>query len=189
MPDLPAEVLKLMSVALTREKRLRLEEEFERYARATNYVIKAILKRRLSRTGEIIKALKEPFASEFDKRVWYLRDVVKTARVTIADHKRTAKTVRGMRYRQPFFKQGRMILSQPIVKVGVSALILRMPDRTQLAIPYDKRSRNRESQVLAFMVRGEREERNKKYERVRVTWNKEGFVNIDIRVLLGEMKK
>lgn len=189
MVDSPIEIVRLMSVILTREKQLPLEKEFERYAEATNYVIKAILKHHLMRPEKAVEVLAEPFGLKFDKRGEYLRDVIKTARAAIVGHQRLAGTVRSMRNKPPFFKSGRMILSQPIVKVGESAVLLRMPDKTQLPIPYDKRSRNRESEVLTHIVKGERDGRNKRYERVRMTWNKEGFVNIDIRARLYEMKK
>jgi len=87
-----------------------------------------------------------------------------------------------------------MILSQPIVKVGEKAVILKLPDRTDVAIPYDKRSKNRLAPEIDAILRGEPAmsnasstmQLNRRYERVRLTWNTEGFVDIDIRAFLPE---
>lgn len=188
MANSQVDVVKLLSVTLTREKQLILEQEFERYVKATNWVIKAIIKRNITRSERAVELLAESFGNEFDKRLEYLRDVVKSARIEILNHRRLARTVRSMRDKMPFFKEGKMILSQPIISVGKTALILRMPDRSQLPIPYDKRSRNREADILTHIIRGNREDGNKRYDRVRLTWNKEGFVGIDIRARLQEMR-
>ena len=188
MANSQVDVVKLLSVTLTREKQLILEQEFERYVKATNWVIKAIIKRNITRSERAVELLAESFGNEFDKRLEYLRDVVKSARIEILNHRRLARTVRSMRDKMPFFKAGKMIFSQPIISVGKTALILRMADRSQLPIPYDKRSRNREADILTHIARGDREDGNKRYDRVRLTWNKEGFVGIDIRARLQEMR-
>ncbi len=189
MTDSRFEVVKILSVPLTRDKQLALEKEFDRYASATNWVMKFMVTQHITKPERAIEALSESFGAEFDKRPSYLQDVVRTAKIEILEHRRLARTIRSMRDKKPFFKEGRMILSQPIVSVGKSALIFRLPDRTQMPIPYDKRSRNREADVLTHIVRGDSEQGNQRYDRVRLTWNKEGFVGIDIRARLDKMRR
>ena len=108
---------------------------------------------------------------------------MKTASVEIAQHRKLAETVRSMRDKTPFFKPGRLIFSQPIVRLSEKAITLTLPDESLLPIPFDKRSRNRLADKLTSILRGSKEgEINKKYDRVRITWNKEGFADIDIRI-------
>jgi hypothetical protein len=189
MTNSPVEVIRLQSVILTREKQLQIEGEFENYARATNFVIKSMLKQHLTKPERAFEVLEEPFKQQHDVRNEYLLDVIRTARAEISRHRRIASTVRSMRDKIPFYKPGRMILSQPIVRVGESALLLKMKDRSQVPVPYDKRSRNREADALLYIAKGETEEGNKRYGRVRMTWNKEGFIDIDIRARMSEMRK
>jgi hypothetical protein len=188
MTNSPVEIVRLQSVILTREKQLQLETEFDSYAKATNFVIKSMLKQHLTKSERAFEVLEESFRLKHDRRAEYLLDVIKTARAEIARHRRIARAVRSMRDKGPFYKPGRMILSQPIVIVGDSALLLKMKDRSQLPVPYDKRSRNREAEALLYIVKGETEEGNKRYERVRMTLNKEGFIDIDIRTRIAEMR-
>ena len=177
------EVLKLLSVALTRDKQILLEEELQKYGAAANWTIRQILKQNLSSRSKTFTALQDAFANKFDKRRGYLEDVVKTASVEIAQHRKLAETVRSMRDKTPFFKPGRLIFSQPIVRLSEKAITLTLPDESLLPIPFDKRSRNRLADKLTSILRGSKEgEINKKYDRVRITWNKEGFVDIDIRI-------
>jgi hypothetical protein len=184
------EILKLFSVALTREKQTILEGEIERYANATNWVIKEILKRKLFKHEMIVETLKEPFGTRFDKRKQYLDDIVMTARVEIGQHRKLAKTIISMRDKTPFFKPGRMILSQPLIAMEEKTLLLMLPDRTRLPIPFDKRSRNRSIEEIRMMVRGAKEgEINERFGRVRLTYNKEGYVDIDIRAKLPRRDK
>ena len=189
MTNSPVEVIRLQSVILTREKQLQIEGEFENYAKATNFVIKSMLKQHLTKPERAFEVLEEPFKQQHDVRNEYLLDVIRTARAEISRHRRIASTVRSMRDKIPFYKPGRMILSQPIVRVGESALLLKMKDRSQVPVPYDKRSRNREADALLYIAKGETEEGNKRYGRVRMTWNKEGFIDIDIRARMSEMRK
>jgi hypothetical protein len=87
-----------------------------------------------------------------------------------------------MRDKSPFFRPGRLILSQPLIKLNEKAITLTLADNSLLPIPFDKRSRNRLSEKIAYILRGEKEEDiNKRYGRIRVTWNKEGFADIDVR--------
>jgi hypothetical protein len=181
------EILKLLSVTLTREKQDILEEELRRYGDATNWTIKQILKQRFSSRTKTIEVLQEDFAAKYDKRRKYLEDVVKTANVEITRHRKLAETIRSMRDKTPFFKPGRLILSQPIVRLDEKAVTLTLADNGLLPIPFDKRSRNRHSEKLVEILRGSKEGAiNKKYSRIRITWNKEGFADIDIRVLKQE---
>jgi hypothetical protein len=185
-------LVKLSSVALTREKQIPIEEEFSKYGQATNWVIKALLKNHLTKESQIISALQEEFVERFDKRLQYLKDVARSAGAEIAHHRKLAVTIRSMRDKTPYFKQGRMILSQPLVEISEKALILTLSDRTKVPIPYDKFSRNQNAEQIAKILRGAstqvdaqgRKIPNKRYGRIRLTWNNEGFVNIDIRAYL-----
>ncbi|MFW9944696.1 MAG: hypothetical protein ACFFB7_06830 [Candidatus Sifarchaeia archaeon] len=171
------EIVKLASVTLTRDKQDRIEPEFGRYASATNYVIKVILKEHFPSGGKTLEHIREDFSNRFDKREQYLRDVVKTAWVEVSRHRRLAELVRSMRDKPPVFKDGRMILSHPIVRVQEKGLNLETQDRERIAIPFDKPSRNRVASQLHGLATGQ-----KKQGRVRMTWNKEGYMSIDIRM-------
>jgi hypothetical protein len=188
MPENEAILLKLSSVILTREKQIPLQEEFNRYGEATNWVIRQILKKHLTKQTQMIESLQDEFSEQFDGRLSYLNDVIRSATSEITRHRKLAVTVRSMRDKTPYFKKGRVIFSQPIVKVGEKALLLTLPNRERLPIPYDKFSRNKNAETLASILKGEigkgdagEAPKNKRYSRVRLTWNNEGFVNIDIR--------
>ena len=182
-------LLKLSSVALTREKQIPIEKEFTRYVQATNWVIKALLKNRLKKQAQILDAIGDDFSKLFDNRTTYLNDVMRSATAEIARHRKLAVTVRSMRDKTPFFKKGRAVFSQPLVEISDKALILTLADRTRVPIPYDKFSRNQNAEKLAEILKGNpvkvdaqgKMPTNKRYGRVRLTWNPEGFVNIDIR--------
>ena len=73
-------------------------------------------------------------------------------------------------------KQGTLIQSRPIIVVGASALILIRKDKSELPIPYDKRSRNRLQDRLAAIAKN-----RDLCGRVRLSMRDEGFVEIDIR--------
>ncbi|MGY5873353.1 MAG: hypothetical protein RTV72_13970 [Candidatus Thorarchaeota archaeon] len=192
MPETKAIVLKLSSVPLTREKQIPLQEEVDRYGLATNWVIKKLLKNHLTKRGQIIEAIQEDFSEQFDKRQDYLNDVVRSACAEIARHRKLAMTVRSMRDKTPFFKKGRAIFSQPIVKISEKALILTLSDRTKVPIPFDKFSRNHNAEKIAAILKGEpittdaegKIPLNKRYSRVRLTWNNQGFMSIAIKVNL-----
>jgi hypothetical protein len=121
-----------------------------------------------------------------------MRDVVKSACSEIARHRKLAMTVISMRDKTPFFKKGRMILSQPLVEISEKALILTLADRTKVPIPYDKFSRNQNAEQITEILKGAstkvdnlgKKILNKRYGRIRLTWNNQGFVNIDIRAFL-----
>jgi hypothetical protein len=81
-----------------------------------------------------------------------------------------------MRGKAPVFKLGRMIFSQPIVSVDEKTVQLQTAEKEKVPIPFDKRSRNRLAEKLQLIVR-----RKISYDRVRLTWNKEGYMDIDIR--------
>ncbi|MFW9842400.1 MAG: hypothetical protein ACFFES_15990 [Candidatus Thorarchaeota archaeon] len=181
------QILKLLSVTLTREKQDILEKELGKYGKATNWTIKQILKQHLTAPVKTMDVLRDSFTEQFDKRDQYFQDVVKTARVEISNHRKLAKTVRSMRDKTPFFKPGRMILSQPLLRLSEKAVTLSIPDGTKLAIPFDKRSRNRLIEKIQSILRGEKSgEINRKYGRIRITWNKEGFADIDIRAIISD---
>jgi len=181
------EILKLLSVTLTREKQETLEEEIQKYGTSTNWTIKQILKQRLSSTTKTVEILQDVFIEKFDNRIQYLEDIVKTARVEISNHHKMAQTVRSMRNKTPFFKPGRIILSQPIIKLSQRAVTLSMLDGNVLAVPFDKRSRNRLVEKLEAVLRNEKPGVvNRKYGRIRITWNKEGFADVDVRAKLSK---
>ncbi len=177
MSEEDVEILKLSSVPLTREKQYLVEAEFEKYARATNFVIKEILQKSLTTHTKTVEILSNDFIEQFDKRETYTKDVIKTARVVIGRHKRLAQTIRSMREKTPHFKSGRMILSKPIISLGEKAIILAGSDGTSIPIPLDKRSRNKEADILNELRKGTRG-----FGRIRLTWNREGYLDIDIRV-------
>ena len=183
-------VLKLQSVVLTREKQIVLQEELDRYADATNWVIKMTLKNHLTRPSKIIETLGDEFSERFDKRSEYCTDVVRTACSEIARHRRLSRTIRSMREKTPFFKRDRAIYSQPLVKLSDRAITLILCDRTELPIPFDKFSRNKTVEEIARILKGEptkvgpdgKMPLNQRYDRVRLTWN--SFLGIDIRANL-----
>ena len=189
MSGMNSTILKLQSVLLTKEKQVVLLEELDRYATATNWVIKASLKNHLLRPSKITAAISEKFFVQFDKRMEYLADIVKTACSEIARHRRLSNTIRSMRDETPFFKKGRAIFSQPIVKLSDRAITITLSDRTHLPIPFDKFSRNKSANMLSEILRGEslktdadgKVPLNHRYDRIRLTWNREGFLNIDIQ--------
>jgi hypothetical protein len=168
-------ILKLTSVTLSREKQDKIDLEFERYEKAVNYVIRAILRDHISSGKRTFDLLEEEISSRFDRRKQYLRDVVKTAWGEVREHRTLAQTIRSMREKAPVFRSGRMIFSKPIVSVDEKSLQLQTVDKEQVPIPFDKRSRNRILEELQSLVRG-----TTTYGRVRLTWNKEGYMDIDI---------
>ena len=191
MPETKAIFLKLSSVALTREKQIPLKEEFSRYGLATNWVMKMLLKSRLTKRTQILEAIQDDFSEQFDRRPAYLDDVLRSATAEIARHRKLAMTIRSMRDKTPFFKQGRAIFSQPLVKISEKALILTLADRTKIPIPYDKFSRNQNAEKISKILKGDpamdvegKILSNKRYGRIRLTWNSAGFLIIDIKVNL-----
>ncbi|MGY5862065.1 MAG: hypothetical protein RTU09_06790 [Candidatus Thorarchaeota archaeon] len=177
MSNVDADIIRLSSVPLTREKQKKIEEEVRIYSSAVNYVIKEILSRQISSAPKGVEALREEFKERYDTRSQYLEDAVKTARVVIGQHFRMEKTIRSMRGKTPYFKPGRIIFSKPIVDVGEKALLLQSSESEEIAIPYDKHSRNRVALTLHKIAKDDRQ-----YGRVRITYLREGYVEIDIRV-------
>ncbi|MFO7837861.1 MAG: hypothetical protein R6V83_14550 [Candidatus Thorarchaeota archaeon] len=171
------EILKLLSVLLTQTKQDRIKEEFDKYTSATNYVLTEILEQHLTSASQAVDALREEFTSRFDPRVAYLEDVVRTARVKIGQHRAMARSMRSLRNKTPYFEEDKMIFSKPIIKVKPSATILFTADDEEIAIPYDKRTRNRNMDILTELASGKRD-----HGRVRLTWKKAGYVGVDIRV-------
>ena len=148
------------------------------YADATNWMIRIILKRRIATAQKAVELLQEEFAERFDSRIDYLRDVVKTARVEIGRHRNFAKTIRTMRDKTPFFKSNRAIFSNSIVSISGKAVTVATFDDIELHIPFDKRSRNRFATTLQSLSQNP-----DRLGRVRLTWKKEGYVDIDIRYI------
>ncbi|MFW9800161.1 MAG: hypothetical protein ACFFD9_06985 [Candidatus Thorarchaeota archaeon] len=177
MPEAETEIVKLTSVTLTREKQDKINIEFERYASAANFVIKTILRNHAPSGKKILDKVQDEFANRFDKREQYLKDVVKTAWSEVQRHRRMAEMVRSMRDKVPVFREGRIIFSKPIVKIQEQVLTLETVEREKIPIPFDKPSRNRAAAQLRALADGSRE-----YQRVRLTWNKEGYMDIDIRI-------
>lgn len=108
----------------------------------------------------------------------YLKDVIRSASTEIAHHRRLAATVRTLREKTPFFKPGRMILSAPTVSITETSCIVLAADGEEIPVPFDKRSKNREAVTLAALAAGQR-----KYGRVRLKWHREGYLDIDIRIV------
>ncbi|MHA1906837.1 MAG: hypothetical protein ACW98Y_06060 [Candidatus Thorarchaeota archaeon] len=232
MSDTPTEIIKLLSVTLTRDKQDILGPDLETYVAATNYAIKTIFKKRIPSKNKALELLRDDLAEKFvyssgdgqpgnsesfgrrfkyttitkyvSERVktqthqglreiqrkpedlrnefaqalaeQYIKDVVKTAAVEITNYRKLAKTLVSIRGKIPHFKDGMMIVSGFLIDVGIKAVDLLTLSGESLSIPFDKRSRNREIDILTDIA-----ERKRKFERVRLTWNKEGFLNIDIR--------
>ncbi|MHA2072630.1 MAG: hypothetical protein ACW985_12695, partial [Candidatus Thorarchaeota archaeon] len=107
--DSKSEILKLTSVTLSREKQDKIDLEFERYTKAVNYVIRAILKDHISSGKKTFDLLEADISNRFDRRPQFVRDVVKTAWGEVQEHRRLAQTVRSMRDKAPVFRTGRMI--------------------------------------------------------------------------------
>ncbi len=176
------EILKLLSVTLTRDKQSVLEEELQKYGAATNWTIKQIQKQGFSSRLHALEFLYEEFSSRFDSRRSYLEDVLKTAGEEIRQHRKLSKTVRTLRDKTPFFRPGRLIFSQPIIRLDDKAVTLTLNNGDLLPIPFDKRSRNRFADKLSVILKGSKEgEINRNYSRIRITSHKEGFSDIDIR--------
>jgi len=113
---------------------------------------------------------------------WYVRryfdDVLRGALGEISRHRRLARTVRSLRNKTPHFKSGRMILSPPIAAVGDSGCTILGTMGVEIPIPFDKRSRSQESTLLHSIAGG-----GQQYQRVRLTWRKEGYVEVDVRLV------
>ncbi|NHJ14094.1 MAG: hypothetical protein EAX95_10490 [Candidatus Thorarchaeota archaeon] len=178
MSDPEIRILRLTSVALTREKQLTLQDELERYASSVNFVIKTIMQKHITKVQKTIETVQDSFSARFDSRPEYLRDVVRTARVEIGKHRRMARTIRTMRGKTPYFKSGRMILSHPLVSIDEKSLVLRISGDTELPIPFDKHSRNQNANELLALSRG-----TSKPGRIRITWNKQGYADVDVRLI------
>jgi hypothetical protein len=107
----------------------------------------------------------------------YFKDVVRTALSEIARHRRMAATVRSPRDKSPFFKPGRMVLSAPTVSIGETSCVVLAVHGEEIPVPFDKRSRGRETAILTALAAGQ-----KRFSKVRLKWHKEGYVDINIRV-------
>jgi hypothetical protein len=233
MSDSSVEIIKLLSVTLTREKQDILNPELKRYAAATNFAIKTIFSKKIpdktqahellhdelvnkyvfvSKDGQpgdsvsfgrrfkyatIIKHIPERVKTKTNQGIrevqrtpeelrnlfsstianQYADDVLKTAAVEITRYRKLAKNLVSIRGKVPHFKEGVIIGSGFIIDVGAKALDLLTLTGDTLPIPFDKRSRNREIDTLTEIAGKKR-----KFDRVRLTWNKEGFLNVDIRL-------
>ena len=122
--------------------------------------------------------IRNQFAIDFSNQ--YVHDIVKTARVEIGEHRGMAKTIRSMRDEIPYFKPGRMILSGLLVGISEKACDLLTTSGKRVPIPYDKRSRNRVTDRLLEIK--DKKGKSRKYGRVRFSWNREGYVDIDIKL-------
>ncbi|RDE16804.1 MAG: hypothetical protein C4K49_04115 [Candidatus Thorarchaeota archaeon] len=113
---------------------------------------------------------------------WYVRryfdDVVRGALGEITRHRKLARTVRSLRNKTPHFKSVRMILSPPIAVIGDSGCTILGTMGEEIPIPFDKRSRSQESTLLHSIAGGVQQ-----YKRVRLTWRKEGYVEVDVRLV------
>lgn len=236
MSNLPLEIVKLLSVTLSREKQIHLEHDFRTYADATNFAIKSILNQRImskikaeealfdditnrfmtrkvgstdpttlldfgrrfnysmvteyvpqktkaptaNRDSELLNRTSDEVRKEFVDRfsTQYVKDILRTASAEIARHRKLAKTLINLRGRIPHFKYGTVIVSGMLAGIDERAMELISLVGEPIPIPFDKRSRNREIGTLQDIA-----ERRRRYDRVRLVLNKEGFLNIDIRVL------
>ncbi|MCK4280009.1 MAG: hypothetical protein KAW94_05495, partial [Candidatus Thorarchaeota archaeon] len=72
MHKVDADIIRLSSVPLTREKQMKIEEEVRAYSSAVNYVIMEILSRQISSAPKGVEALREEFKERYDSRSQYL---------------------------------------------------------------------------------------------------------------------
>jgi hypothetical protein len=234
MTELPVEILKLLSVNLTREKQILLEHDIKIYARAVNYSIKTILKRNIpnrSRAEEMLnddiinkfllknkdmksiesyesfgqrfkynlvtdyvpqkvkvatehglqvlertpKEIRQEFVDQYLRQ--YVKDVLRTAGAEISAQRKLARVVSSARGKIPHFKEGTLILSGMLIEVTKRVVEVLALTGELIPIPFDKRSRNREIDTLTALEKGE-----KKFQRVRLILNKEGYLNVDFRI-------
>jgi hypothetical protein len=172
-----ARIVILLSHVLTKEKQRVAQGEFDRYASAVNFVIKSALAKHIAGRSQLVEAIKEEFRIRFDSRPEYLIDAVKTARLTIAHHRKMARVIRSMRDRSPFFKMGTMVFSPPLISIDETGLTLTISRSDSLPVPFDKHSRNKEGAVLHEIAAG-----RAGIGRVRLVWRKEGFLEIAFRI-------
>ena len=125
-----------------------------------------------------IKRCRKDFALVYESQ--YVKDIVKTARVEIGKHRRLAQTLRSIRDKQPYFKEGRVIFSKPILQISSEgkAFLLLTSAGKEIPLVFDKYTRNASLGTLDGFVKGKI-----KYDRVRLTWNREGYLNIDVKLI------
>jgi hypothetical protein len=230
-------IVSLQTVALTREKQADIQEEVAIYHKATNQVIKEILRKKMvsfnNTVDELLESitrkyvylrnsvgplseldddqLRDIFSRRFSLQVikerimvernqvesdeaylercrkdfaiiyekQFVRDVVKTSRVEIGKHRSLARTLRSIRDKTPYFKPGRIIFSKPIVQFSKDgkALLLLTANGNEIPLVFDKYTRNASIDILDAIVK-----HKIKYDRARLTWNREGYMNIDVRL-------
>ncbi len=119
--------------------------------------------------------VRQDFVNRYSQQ--YVKDILRTAGAEISAHRKLAKTLISARGKIPYFKEGTMILSGMLVEVGERVVEILSLTGEKIPIPFDKRSRNREPELLSELSKGRR-----KYQRVRLTLNKAGYLNIDIRM-------
>ncbi len=135
-----------------------------------------IISRSIGKSDKKPAELRQEFAKKFAHQ--YVSDVIKTASVEITRYRKLSKMIISMRNKIPHFKPGVMIVSGMLVNIDARGVTLLTLNGQDLPIPFDKRSRNREMDVLEEIASGRR-----KIQRVRFMRNKEGYLNIDIRSL------
>jgi len=125
-----------------------------------------------------LERCRKDFAIVYEKQ--YVKDIVKTARVEIGRHRNLARTLRSIRDKTPYFKPGRIIYSKPIVQLSKDgkAILLLTAAGNEIPLVFDKYTRNASIDILEAIVK-----HKTKYERVRLTWNREGYMNIDVRLV------
>ncbi|MFW9909778.1 MAG: hypothetical protein ACFFEF_14500 [Candidatus Thorarchaeota archaeon] len=120
--------------------------------------------------------MREEFATRFATQ--YVDDLIRTAFAEVARYRKLANIIVSMREKPPYFKYGTMIVSGMFVDIDDRGISLLTAQGNELSIPFDKRSRNKDADVLQQIV-----DNKQKYTRVRLKWNLEGFLNIDVRLL------
>jgi hypothetical protein len=170
----------LLSVVLTKEKQKVAQREFERYASAVNFVIKAALAKHVTSSKRLVEAIEEEFLMRFDDRTEYMKDVVRTAAATIVRHRKMTRVIPARRDRAPYFRSGSIVLSPPLIAVNETGLVLMYSKSESMPVPFDKRSRNKEATLLQDIVH-----RRTSLGRTRLIWHKEGFLEFTFRVRSG----
>ncbi len=168
---------------LTTRKRAILDREIERYTQATRYVIRSIRLKHLAAEKraekQIIEALQEEFCKQFHSSQDYLRDVVRTAVVTIAHYRKRVARTGTSKEGRPIFKGGQIILSPPLLTVGDKGVILQTEtlQTKRLFIPFDPAIIQQHINILQRL-----KEDMDVIDRIRLTPQPDGSVMTDIRI-------
>ncbi|MEM2141766.1 MAG: hypothetical protein QXS20_10415 [Candidatus Thorarchaeota archaeon] len=171
-------IVHLTSVRLTKEKQRILLNEFERYAAAVNFTIRTALTKHLTVEKRIEDGVADTLAQRYGVTPEYVKDVVKTARITIARYRRQVLRSPTVRNNKPYFARGTVILSPPMIRFQGPVLVFSTTGNA-IPIPLDEASRIREASTIQCM-----NEKRAVLDRTRLVWNEPGVLGITVRIYL-----